>query len=272
MFTISVPGKLTPLSANGKQRLATFSPDGKKIAFVRDNNIFVTDLTSGTESQVTTDGRMNEIINGAADWVYEEEFGFSRAFQWSPDSRKLAFYRFDESKVKEYQLTMYGDLYPEQVKFKYPKAGEDNSGISLFIWHSDSGRIVNINIGEETDIYIPRIKWTADADILSFYRMNRHQNKLELLLTQSATGISKVIYTEENKYYIEINDNLIFLRNGEGFILTSEKDGFRHIYLYDMTGKQLNQLTSGNFEVTTIKRSSRKGRTDIFSIYGNFSA
>ncbi|MCX6246903.1 MAG: S9 family peptidase [Bacteroidetes bacterium] len=244
--------KLTALSKNGKQRLATFSPDGTKIAFVRDNNIFLTDLSSGKEKQITNDGKVNEIINGAADWVYEEEFGFSQAFFWSPDSKRIAFYRFDESNVREYQLTTYGDLYPEQEKYKYPKAGEDNSKIQLIVWNLDSGRSVNVDIGTEQDIYIPRVKWTEDPGILAFYRLNRHQNKLELLLADAGSGKSHVVYTEENKTYIEINDDLHFLKDKSGFLLTSEKDGFRHIYIYTLEGKPVRQLTSGKWEVTGI--------------------
>jgi len=245
-------GKLTLLSKNGKQRLATFSPDGTKIAFVRDNNIYMVYLSTGKEQQITTDGKINEIINGATDWVYEEEFGFSQAFFWSPDSKRIAFYRFDESNVKEYQLAFYGDLYPEQFKYKYPKAGEDNSKISIFIWNVDSGKSSGVDIGQEQDLYIPRVKWTEDPSVLAFYRMNRHQNKLELLFADAASGTSHVIYTEENKTYIEINDHWYFLKNNSGFLLTSEKDGFRHLYLYNMEGKQIRQLTSGKWEVTDI--------------------
>jgi dipeptidyl-peptidase-4 len=245
-------GKLTLLSRNGKQRLATFSPDGTKIAFVRDNNIFMVDLSSLKEKQITTDGKINEIINGATDWVYEEEFEFSQAFFWSPDSKKIAYYRFDESKVKEYQLTYYGDLYPEQYKYKYPKPGEDNSKISIFVWNTDSGKTSPVDIGQEQDIYIPRVKWTEDPNILAFYKMNRHQNKLELLIADAGSGASHVIYAEENKTYIEINDHWHFLKNNSGFLLTSEKDGFRHIYLYTMEGKPVRQLTSGKWEVTGI--------------------
>ena len=258
--------KLFPLSKNGKQRLATFSPDGTKIAFVRDNNIFIKDLApellnagsnqpgleTTAEYKVTSDGKQNEIINGATDWVYEEEFEFSQAYFWSPDGKRIAFYRFDESRVKEYQLTYYGDLYPEQYKYKYPKAGEDNSIVSIFLFDLGSKKITPVDIGKETDVYIPRIKWTTDVNTLALYRMNRHQNKLELLIADATTGNSKVIYTEENKYYIEVNDHLCFLKNNAGFILSSEKDGYRHIYLYDITGKPVRQLTKGNFEVTDI--------------------
>ena len=264
--------QLFPLSNNGKQRLATFSPDGSKVAFVRDNNLFVTDLASrishpasATETRITTDGKPNEIINGATDWVYEEEFEFSQAYFWSPDSRKIAFYRFNESKVKEYQLTYYGDLYPEQYKYKYPKAGEDNSMVGINIYNLDSGKTSPVDIGSETDIYIPRIKWTQDPDCLALYRMNRHQNKLELLLAESATGKTHVIYTEENKYYIEINDHWDFLKNGKEFILTSEKDGFRHIYLYDLKGNQVRQITSGNWEVLDVLGVDEKNEMIYYS-------
>ena len=259
-------GKLSPLSVNGKQRLATFSPDGTKVAFVRDNNIFIKDMSLEminlggpldrreivVENQITTDGKINEIINGATDWVYEEEFEFSQAFAWSPDGKKIAFYRFDESKVKEYQLTYYGDLYPEQYKYKYPKAGEDNSIIGIYLYDLSSKKITSVDIGTETDIYIPRIKWTEDANTLALYRMNRHQNKLELLLTDATTGNSKVVYTEENKYYIEINDHWHFMKNNREFLLSSEQDGYRHLYLYDMTGKLIRQLTKGNWEVLDV--------------------
>ncbi len=245
-------GVLKPLSGKGKQRLAAFSPDATKVAFVRDNNIYFTDLNTWEEFQVTADGKVNEIINGASDWVYEEEFEFSKAFAWSPDSKKIAFYRFDESKVKEYQLTYYGDLYPEQYKYKYPKAGEDNSLVDLFVYGCQNKQSVKVDLGNERDIYIPRMKWTSDPNALAFYRMNRHQNKLELVLADGITGGTRTIYTEENKYYIEINDHLTFLKGNKGFLFTSERDGYRHIYLYGMDGVLIQQLTSGNWEVLNI--------------------
>ena len=259
-YIFDIPsGRLFPLSKNGKQRLADFSPDGSKVAFVRDNNLYVafipenpTSDQSFKEIQVTVDGRPNEIINGATDWVYEEEFEFSKAFCWSPDGNALAFYRFDETKVKEYQLTYYGELYPEQYKYKYPKAGEDNSLISIFIYDLPSKKTTLIDTGSETDIYIPRIKWTRDPRLLALYRMNRHQNNLELLLADVKTGETSKIYSEENKYYIEINDHWHFLADNTHFILTSEKDGYRHLYLYDLSGKLVRQLTSGNYEVTAL--------------------
>jgi dipeptidyl-peptidase-4 len=242
-------GYLSKLSENGKQQFATFSPDDSKVAFVRDNNLIMKDLITSLEYSITTDGQFNSIINGAADWVYEEEFGFSKAFFWSPDSKKIAFYRFDESNVKEFQMTNWGDLYPEYYKYKYPKAGEDNSIVQILVYDIDSKEITPMDIGEETDIYIPRISWTQDPQILSIQWMNRLQNELKILLADANTGISESVYHETNKYYIDITDNLTFLKDNEHFIFTSEQDGFHHIYLYDMLGNLENQVTSGEWVV-----------------------
>ena len=243
--------KISALSTGGKQRLADFSPDGLKVAFIRDNNLFIKDLAKNNETQFTTDGLNNNIINGTTDWVYEEEFSFTKAFFWSTDGSKIAYYRFDESKVKEYTMVMWGDLYPEQYKYKYPKAGEDNSIISIFTYDVAANKSTTMDIGTETNQYIPRIYWTSETNTLAILRMNRHQNKLEILLNDANTGKSKVIYTEENKYYIEITDDINFIKNG--FVITTEKDGYNHIYRYDMNGKLIKQLTSGKWDVVDIK-------------------
>lgn len=245
--------KLTKLSNGGKQRLASFSPKGNKVAFVRDNNLFIKDIVSGKEDQITTDGLVNNIIYGTTDWVYEEEFSFTKAWFWSPDGDKLAYYRFDESKVKEYDLVMYDSLYPTLYKYKYPKAGEDNSVIGIYVYALNTGKTTAMDIGKETDIYIPRIKWTEDNNILAIERMNRLQNKLEILLANATSGTTKVIYTEENKFYIEITDDLTFLENKTQFIITSDKDGYNQIYLYNLDGTLAKQLTQGNWDVTSFK-------------------
>lgn len=247
---------LTPLSPNGKQRLASFSPDGSKVAFVRANNLFIVTLADMSEKQITEDGEYEHIINGTTDWVYEEEFSFTRAFFWSPDGDYIAFYKFDESAVKEFWLTYYGDLYPKHEKYKYPKAGEDNSIVSIHTYQLSTGTTQTMDIGKETDIYIPRIKWTFESDQLVIFRMNRLQNNLKFLSANPASGETKEIYNETNKYYIEITDNLHFIADkkakNDGFILTSEKDGFNHIYQYDMEGHEVKQLTSGNWDVEEI--------------------
>jgi len=244
--------ELKLLSKGGKQSLADFSPNSDKIAFVRENNIFVKDLVSNTEKQITTDGKKNHIINGTCDWVYEEEFGFDKGFRWSPDGQRIAYYRFDESKVKEYTLTYYGDLYPNWEKYKYPKAGEDNSIVEIFIYDLGTGVTTKVDVGNEVDQYIPRIKWTNDPEKLAVQRLNRLQNHLDILLVDATSGNSQIIYTEDNSCYIDITDNLIFTPNNKQFLITSEVDGFNHIYLYNIDGTLNKQLTKGNWEITKV--------------------
>jgi len=181
---------LSRLSSGGKQQLAEISPDNLNVAFVRENNLYIRDLDKGTESQITRDGKYNQIINGAPDWVYEEEFGFSKAWAWSPDGKKIAYYRFDEAHVKLFNMTTYGELYPEWYQFKYPKAGEENSVVSLHVFHLADQQTVEIQTGEEKDQYLPRIEWTTDPEQLAFIRLNRLQNKLDLFLADAASGES----------------------------------------------------------------------------------
>ena len=242
--------EMTPVSDKGKQQYASLSPAGDRVAFARDNNLFVKDLVNGSEKQITTDGKINEIINGSCDWVYEEEFEFAPAFFWNADGSSIAYYRFDESKVREYQIAKYGKLYPEEYVYKYPKAGEANSLIDIFIYDVKKSSAIKVDIGKETDIYIPRLKWTQDPNTLCVYRMNRHQNKLELLLADSKTGTTKPLMTEENKFYIDINDNMIFMKDKQHFIWSSEKEGFNQLYLYKMNGTLENKITKDNVDVS----------------------
>ncbi len=242
--------ELIPLSDNGKQRLTTFSPDGSKIAFVRENNIFITDLQNGTEKQITQDGVVNKIINGTTDWVYEEEFSFTKAFFWSPDSRKIAFYRFDESDVKEWQMEFYTGLYPEWYRYRYPKAGEDNALISLHVYHLEDESTTDIELETGQHVYYPRIKWTHNPDIISVQQLNRHQNHLKIWLAHADNGHVNLLYEEENDYFIDITNDLTFLPDDQHFIISSEKDGYNHLYLYDMDGVLKKQLTRGNWDVT----------------------
>lgn len=249
-----------------KQSYGHFSPDGMKVAFVRGNNIFIKELSSGKETQVTTDGKYNNIINGATDWVHEEEFAFSIAYFWSPDSKKIAYYKFDESKVKEFSFNEFNDqLYPSEYKFKYPKAGEANSIVTIHTYDIASASDKLMDIGKETDQYIPRIKWTMDANTLSIVRMNRNQNKLELLMANASTGSTSVVYTEMNDTYIDIHqgegDYVYFTADNKNFIIQSEKDGFNHLYMYDMSGKLINQITKGNWDVVQFKGIDEKTKT-----------
>ena len=247
---IDLEKKTASLLSGGKQQYAAFSPNGNQVAFVRDNNLFVKDLISGKEDAITKDGKQNEIINGATDWVYEEEFALSQAFFWSPDGSKIAYLRFDERKVKEFNMQTYGNLYPGLYTFKYPKAGEDNSKVNVFVYDAKLGRSVKMQTGDNKDQYIPRIQWTSKGAELCVTRLNRHQNQLELLLANPFNGEVKTLLEETSETYIDVHDNLKFLQDGLRFIWSSESGGYNHLYLYGMDGNRINAITSGNFDVT----------------------
>ena len=257
--------KLTALSPGGKQSYATFSPDGRQVAFVRDNNLFITDLATMAETAVTTNGVRNQLINGAADWVYEEEFSFAQGFHWSPDSRKIAFYTFDESQVPEYDMQLWGDLYPKEYRFKYPKAGEKNSVVSVSVYDVASRKATKMDVGPEPDQYLPRLMWTTTPNVLSIQRLNRLQNKLEILHADATTGQSKVVLTDNNKAYVEINDDLNYLAGGKQFLFTSEKDGYQHLYLYAMSGQLVRQVTKGPWEISEINGFDAKAGVVYFT-------
>ena len=247
--------KLTPLSKNGKQEVATFSPDGKKVAFVRDNNMFWVNLATGEETQITKDGKFNFIINGKPDWVYEEEYSFSQGYQWAPDSESIAYWKTDETRVKEYHMNMFNkQLYPSVYSFKYPKAGEQNSIVSIHAFNLKNGESNEMNIGKETDIYVPRIKWTNDSDNVIVFRLNRLQNEFDMLICDAEEGDSRIVYSEKNKRYINrLNDqSVMFLEDGDNYIIQSEKDGFNHLYLYSLSRGFISQITSGSWEVTEL--------------------
>jgi len=255
-FLYHIPTKKTiPLTdfKKGKQMLAEVSPDGKHVAFVRDNNLFVVEIASMLETQVTRDGVKNKIINGATDWVYEEEFALVKGYEWSPAGNRIAFLRFDETNVREFSMDIFGELYPEQQRFKYPKAGEANSVVSLYVYDLGLGQSRKVDMGDNADQYIPRIEWTKSNDQLCAMRMNRHQNKLEFLVTDLMakslnTVPTKVVFTEQADTYIDVSDALTFLSDGS-FIWLSERDGYNHLYLFDATGVVKKQITKGAWDV-----------------------
>lgn len=249
VYVYDISTKTITLADEDKVLHASLSPDNSKLAFVKDNNLFIKDLSSGTTEAITQDGKRNEIINGNCDWVYEEEFEFTKAFEWAPDGKHIAYYRFDESKVPDFTMTVYDSLYPTPYKFKYPKAGDPNSVVQIKIYNLERKQTVDAAINPERDQYIPRIKWTRNPSELCIYRLNRHQNELELLLANAATGVTKNIYSEKNPYYIEINDNLQFLPDGVSFIFNSERSGYNHFYRYNWQTKKLTPLTTGNYDV-----------------------
>ncbi|MBN1925195.1 MAG: DPP IV N-terminal domain-containing protein [Prolixibacteraceae bacterium] len=252
---------LYPVSDYGPQQVATFSPDGERVAFVRDNNIYIKTIRFGTEQQVTFDGEKNQIINGIPDWVYEEEFAYTQAYAWSPDSKMLAYVKFDESEVPEISIPMYkglspemeeNSLYPGTLTYKYPKAGEKNSQVTVHVYNIKTRATIKMDTGEDTDIYIPKIVWEPTGNDLGILKLNRRQNELVLLYANPYTGQTRTVITENNSRFID--DNFLrfftYLDDNEHFVIMSERNGWSHLYLYKNNGFISKQLTKGNFDVT----------------------
>jgi len=244
-----------------------FDASGNMLAYVYENNLFIKNLKKNKAKAITKDGKRNTIINGAVDWVYEEEFSMSRGFKWNEDGSAIAYYRFDESKVPIFSMTMYEGLYPENSTFKYPKAGEANSTVDVYVYNIKSGKSKLMETGSQNDQYLPRILWTKNNAILSIQRLNRLQNKWEILLADAKTGKITVAFEETDKYYIDIADNLMYLPGGELALLTSERDGFRHIYLHKTDGPEIMQVTKGNWEVADIIAFNETTRQVYYSSF-----
>ena len=226
----------------------SISPNGKQVAYIANNNIYLFDITTKNARQITSDGAKNTIINGVTDWVYEEEFAFVKAYEWNSDGSKIAFLRFDETNVPEFSMDVYGkELYQTQNVFKYPKAGEDNAIVSLHMFDVKSSNISKVELGEA--YYIPRIKWMNNPNKLSVQTLNRHQDHLKLHTVDVSTNSATILLEETDKAYVDVTDNLTFLAD-DSFIWTSEQDGYNHIYLYSDEGPLMNQVTKGNWEVT----------------------
>jgi len=261
-YVYDIASKSLQLIDEEKIQEPTFSPDSKKVAYSKNNNLFIRNLETNEVTQITSDGLKNSIINGICDWVYEEEFAFVRAFDWSSDSNNIAFLRFNETDVPTFSMDITGtELYPTQQVFKYPKAGEKNSTVTLHLYSLNSAKITKINVGNYE--YIPRIKWTNDASTLCVTTLNRHQNNLNLYIVNASDFSSKVILNETDKAYIDIHNNLTFLKDNS-FIWTSEKDGFNHIYWYSKEGKLLNQVTKGAWEVTNFYGVNENTKTIFY--------
>ncbi len=247
------------LSDGGPQQSPVFSPDGNLIAFVRDNNIHLVKLLFGnSESQVTEDGKANEVINGVPDWVYEEEFGFNRALEFSPDNRMLAYIRYDETDVPAFSFQVFAgqqphiapfDTYPGEYTYKYPKTGERNSKVSVHSFDIQTRVIRKIDLPLEEDGYVPRIRFTQDPEKLAIMTLNRHQNRFDLYFTNPRSTVCKLILRDESPYYINDNvfDNIIFYP--DHFSMLSERDGYAHLYWYSIGGNLIRQVTAGQWEV-----------------------
>lgn len=241
---------ITPLNEE-KVRYATFSPDGSKVAYVFNNDLYYRNLENNQVTRITEDGEYNAIINGATDWVYEEEFAFARAFFWSPNSQYIAFLRFDESEVPEFSMDVYGNsLYPSQEVFKYPKAGEVNADVTAHIYNTESGTTANV-LKEVDYEYIPRIKWNPENEAIVF-TTNRHQNEIRFWEIDCEEDMEEeLLMTETDEAYVEVTDNFFFTEDGD-MLFTSERDGYNHIYLADDDGKVKRQLTRGGWDVMEI--------------------
>lgn len=241
-----------------KIRLATLSPNGKYMAYVLDNNLYYYDIETQKENKITHDGQKNVIINGATDWVYEEEFAFDKAFDWSSDGERLAFYRFDEANVREFSMDMFmGGLYPTQNKFKYPKAGEQNAQVSLLVYDLAQKQLEPIQIPNSYE-YIPRLQWSANPLILTFQTLNRHQSDLSIYAYHAANKSLKQIYQEVSDTYVDVNKRLYFSTLRPEFYFTSEQSGYNHIYKCSLEGGSATALTSGAWDVVDILATDDK--------------
>lgn len=266
---------LAPLSTNGPQECPKFSPDGNQIAFVRDNNIFLVKLLfNNAESQITKDGERNKVINGKPDWVYEEEFSFHCAFDFSADSEILAWIRFDESNVKTFSFPWYRGsnpsmdeyaLYPGSYEYKYPKAGEENAKVSVLTYDIKSRVTRTMQVPLDADGYIPRIQFTGEKDKLMVLTLNRHQDRLDFYAVNARSTTAQLILREENKRYVDEAAYADTDFSRDQFVLLSERDGYQHMYLYTIGGQLVRQLTSGEYEVTDYYGADATGKNFYYA-------
>ena len=237
---------------NTKLHFAFLSEDGQKVLFARDCDLFYQDMATGKITQITRDGQENAILNGYADWVYEEELDMSSAASWSPDGSKIAFLRFDQRRVKEYNFALYDNLYPTDFKYKYPKAGEDNSLVDVYIYDLAAQQLTKVDLGDNSNCYFPRVYWMPNSQDAVILKLNRHQNQLDFIRYNTVTKQPDIVYTDKNDKWLDVTDNYYFLKDGKTMIVTSERDGFNHIYKVTLGG-EIKQLTSGNWEVNEIQ-------------------
>ena len=242
---------------NTKLHFAVLSEDGTKVLFARDCDLFYQELATGKITQITRDGKPNAILNGYADWVYEEELDMSRAASWSPDGTKIAFLRFDESRVKEYNFALYDELYPTDFKYKYPKAGEDNSLVDVYIYDIAAKSLTKVDLGDNSNCYFPRVYWMPNSQDAVILKLNRHQDRLDFIRYNTATRQQDIVYTDQNDKWLDVTDNYYFLSDNNSMIVTSERNGFNHIYKVTFGG-EIKQLTNGDWEVNEIQYVNEK--------------
>ncbi len=244
--------RVLPVSKQpGYQMFAKFSPDGRRVAFVRDNNIFVTDLASGAETALTSDGGEN-VINGTSDWVYEEELDLRDAFRWSPDGQRIAYWRLDQTAIRPFYLLNQETLYPTLVPVRYPKAGTPNSEVKIGVVELASGRTSWVDLGGEHDIYVAAMDFADSSLEIWLTRLNRLQNRLDLLLADVRTGASHVIMTDTDSAWVDAHQP-VWLDGGKQFLYRSERDGYSHLYLYTRAGALVRRVTPGDWDVLEVR-------------------
>lgn len=264
VFLYHLPSKQLIRLSEEKVLHASISPQGNKVAYVKDNNLFIYNIKQDEHIAITNDGKWNYIINGNCDWVYEEEFGFTKAYEWSPDGAYVAYYKFDESRVREFTMAKYNGLYPEQYVFKYPKAGEENSIVSIHLYDVQNTESTEIPVGKEQDQYIPRIKWANNSE-LCILQLNRHQNHLNFLFYSTKSNHIKNELQDVNEYYVDIVDPIILAENGQRILFQSERDGYNHIYAYHRPTQQLDQITKGAYDVMHFLGYNAKAKSVYFT-------
>lgn len=252
-YLLNVRSKeITALADNSPYlRNVKLSPDGSMVGYVRNHNIFIVDLSTGLERAITSNGTDN-ILNGEFDWVYEEEFGLADAWRWSPDSKKIAFWQLDQTRVKEFNLIDEMELYNKVSKLKYPKVGTQNSVVKIAVADLAENKIQELDLGRNEDIYIPRIFWTNSSSYLAIIRLNREQNLLEMLMANTINGKTKTIIRDTDPCWIDVQHDISFLKTRDEIIFSSENSGYRHASIYDYQGNLITQLTKGKWEITEI--------------------
>ena len=263
-FALKSKEPRTLVSGNRTLADPKISPDGKFVSFVRDHNLWLVTIADGKERAITRDG-VEEIRKGELDWVYPEELEIKTAYWWAPDSSAIAYLEMDERKVAQYPLVDFASFEGKAEMERYPPVGGANPVVHVFVTSMSSGPAKQMDTGPETEQYIPRVNWLPDSKHVAIQRLNRAQTNLDLIIADAATGASRVALTEKDQYWINVSDDLRFLQDGKRLLWSSERSGYRHIYLYNLEGKELSQLTQGDWEVSAIDAVDEKAGLIYFT-------
>ncbi|HLZ90651.1 MAG TPA: S9 family peptidase [Candidatus Acidoferrum sp.] len=250
-FDLKTQSSRTLASAGEAIADPKISPDGRYVSFVRNHNLWLVSVADGKE-QALTEGGTEEVRKGELDWVYPEELDFTTAYWWAPDSSAVAYLQMDESEVARYPLVEFSSPTGEAEEERYPPAGGGNPIVRVFVAPVGGGEARAMDTGENSDIYIARVNWLRDSKHVAIQRLNRQQTVLDLLVADTANGQTRTALNETDQYWINVSNDLHFLKDGKRFLWSSERSGYRHLYLYDLEGKQLAQITKGDWEVSAV--------------------